>query len=38
MAYGAFTVGAVADEGNTMLELDVADESKVVASADWRAR
>jgi hypothetical protein len=35
-AWGAFTVGALADEGATQLELDLSQESG--APADWRSR
>lgn len=36
-AWGAFTVGAIADDGKTMLELDLASD-EVSASADWKSR
>jgi hypothetical protein len=37
-AWGAFTVGAVADDGQTMLELDLASSPNVDTSEDWRKR
>lgn len=37
-AWGAFTVGAVADDGATLLELDLATSPNVVAPDDWRHR
>jgi hypothetical protein len=37
-AVGAFTAGAVADDGHTLLELDLEKSENVVAPADWRAR
>jgi prokaryotic YEATS domain len=37
-AWGAFTVGAVADAGATPLELDLATSPNVVAPEDWRTR
>jgi len=37
-AWGAFTVGAVADEGKTLLELDLATSPNVNAPSDWRKR
>jgi prokaryotic YEATS domain len=37
-AWGAFTVGAVADEGTTLLELDLATSPNVKAPDDWRRR
>jgi hypothetical protein len=36
--YGAFTVGAVSDRGDTMLELDLATSKSVEAPKDWRNR
>lgn len=38
VAWGAFTVGVVADNGATMLELDLADPKLVTAPTDWQAR
>lgn len=38
VAWGAFTVGAVADNGETLLELDLADPQLVDAPSDWQAR
>ncbi|MFM1814124.1 MAG: hypothetical protein RLZ98_819 [Pseudomonadota bacterium] len=38
VSWGAFTVGAVADEGNTSLELDLADPDAVEAPAEWQER
>jgi hypothetical protein len=37
-AGGAFTVGAIADDGETLLELDLATSPNVSGPADWRAR
>jgi hypothetical protein len=37
-AWGAFTVGAVADDGQTVLELDLASSPNVVAPEEWRKR
>jgi hypothetical protein len=37
-AWGAFTVGAVADDGKTLLELDLATSPNVKAPEDWRRR
>lgn len=37
IAYGGFTVGAVADQGQTELELDLETDPSVVAPPAWRA-
>lgn len=37
-AWGAFTIGAIADGGKTMLELDLAKSPNVIAPAEWRGR
>jgi hypothetical protein len=37
-AVGAFTVGAIADNGETFLELDLATSPNVDAPEDWRSR
>jgi hypothetical protein len=37
-AWGAFTVGAIADDGRTKLELDLATSPNVAAPQDWRNR
>jgi hypothetical protein len=37
-SFGAFTVGAVADSGTTMLELDLATSANVKAPRPWRDR
>jgi hypothetical protein len=37
-AVGAFTVGAIADNGDTLLELDLATSPNVSAPEDWRSR
>jgi hypothetical protein len=38
LAWGAFTVGVVVDEGATWLELDLADPALVRAPTDWQTR
>ena len=37
-AWGAFTVGVIADDGSTKLELDLATSTNVKAPREWRNR
>jgi len=37
-SYGAYTIGAVADDGKTFLELNLATSPNVNAPKDWRER
>jgi hypothetical protein len=37
-AYGAFTVGAITDRGETLLELNLANSGNVIAPKDWQNR
>lgn len=38
LAWGAFTVGVVVDDGATLLELDLSNSALVEAPTDWQAR